>query len=70
MHEKIPVQLVGGGRNDDYKHDGQSHDAYHAQLFLRVPSIKNLYPLDKSEISTMVTYMAGTDQPSFISLRR
>lgn len=26
-HEKIPVILVGSGRNDDYMHDGFSHDA-------------------------------------------
>ena len=70
MHEKIPVQLVGGGRNDDYKHDGQSHNGYHAQMFLRVPSVQNFYPLDKSEIKVMVENMAYTGQPSFISLCR
>ena len=37
MHEKIPVQLVGGGRNNDYKHDGKRHDANHPQLYQRVP---------------------------------
>lgn len=26
-HENIPVILVGSGRNDDYIHDGFSHDA-------------------------------------------
>lgn len=26
-HEQLNVKLIGGGRDDDYKHDGFSHDA-------------------------------------------
>lgn len=70
-HEKILLRLVGGGRDDDYKHDGYSHEATDAKKILKtLPNIQTLWPDTKEEIPTMVSVMCGLDVPQFISLRR
>lgn len=69
-HEHIPVRLVGSGRDNDYLHDGISHDATIAQNYLRGLDIVNLYPEDKEQIPDMVKQMVENNYPSFISLRR
>lgn len=70
-HEKLPVKLVGSGRNADYAHDGMSHDATDVSLFLdKLPNLVSLYPKDKSEIPHLVAEMVSNELPTFISLRR
>ena len=75
-HEKIPVRLVGSGRDKDYAHDGFSHwsedvsilfDKSHGGPF---GNIEDLWPNDKEEIPEMVKGMVEEDRPWFISLRR
>ena len=68
--EQIPVKLVGSGRNQDYKHDGPSHDATIAQNYLKSLNIVNLYPETKEEIPLLVEKMVKSNLPQFISLRR
>lgn len=68
--EGIPVRLVGGGRDDDYKHDGPSHDATKAQSFISQNGIMSFYPETKEEVPITVDRMVKLDKPSFISLRR
>lgn len=70
-HENIPVRLVGSGRDDDYKHDGFSHDATDVKKFLdQLPNIKQHWPNKVEQIPQLVDKMVASDEPSFISLRR
>lgn len=70
-HEKIPVRLVGSGRDADYSHDGWSHDATDVKGFLdQLPEIKQYWPMHKNAVPKMVRSMIAKDEPSFISLKR
>ena len=69
-HEKIPVRLVGGGRDGDYKHDGYSHYGTQAQRFIHSMKFVEGYPETKEEVPDIVNYMVDNDTPSFLSLRR
>ena len=69
-HEQIPVHLVGSGRDQDYSHDGYSHDATTAQKFLHDMDLTEYYPKKKEDIPAMVKSMIASGKPSFISLRR
>ena len=69
--EKIPVKLVGSGRDKDYEHDGWSHDATDVKGFLdQFPNIKQYWPMSKSVVPKMLGQMLADYGPSFISLRR
>lgn len=69
-HEKIPVFIVGGGRDQDYEHDGISHDATFAQDFMHNVGIQEYYPQTNQRASEMVKEMIERNEPAFISLRR
>jgi len=69
-HENIPIKLVGSGRDDDYKHDGFSHDATGVEDVLK--PLKNIicfYPTKKEEIPDLVKEMCS-NHSYFISLKR
>jgi len=68
--EQIPVQLVGSGMDDDYKHDGPSHNGTMAQEVLKTMRINSLYPETKEEIPDVVKIMIGSNKPNFVCLRR
>lgn len=68
--EQASVRLVGGGRDDDYKHDGRSHHAGAAQKFIDSLNVDTFYPESKESVPDMVKSMVISDKPSFISLRR
>lgn len=69
-HEGIPVRMVGSGRDDDYKHDGFSHDASMIQDLLKITSIDQYYPDTKEVVPAMLKMMIDNKKPSFISLKR
>lgn len=70
-HEKLPVKLVGSGRDKDYEHDGISHYAHDVKGFLDLlPNIKQYWPESKSAIPQMLGEMLKDYGPSFISLKR
>lgn len=70
-HEKLPVKLVGSGRNTDYAHDGVSHDATDVSLFLdKLPNLVSMWPKEKEELPQLVAEMVSNELPTFISLRR
>lgn len=70
-HEKIPVRLVGGGRDFDYEHDGYSHWSHDADQVLKaLPNIQKLNPMTVSDVPHMVKMMVECNEPWFISLRR
>jgi len=69
--EKIPVKLIGSGRDKDYSHDGPSHDATDVrQLMTTLPNVIQYWPREETEIKRIVNKMVKNDQPSFLSLRR
>jgi transketolase len=70
-HERIPVRLVGAGRDKDYQHDGFSHHSEDADQVLKLfPNISRLNPQQKEDIPGMVRMMVKENRPWFISLRR
>jgi len=71
--EIIPVKLVGGGRADDYKDDGYSHDATDVKYFLNgFENIEQYWPrtMMLDEMKSYLYKMIESTKPSFISLRR
>jgi len=69
--EKANVKMIGGGRDDDYKHDGPSHMCYTAQDFIKsMKNIKNYYPETNEEIPEMLSELLSSNDPSFISVKR
>lgn len=70
-HEKIPVKLVGSGRDKDYAHDGFSHNATDIMPALNLfPEIKKLFPQKKEVMPGLVDQMIKDNSPYFISLSR
>jgi transketolase len=70
-HEKIPVRLVGGGRDRDYAHDGFSHHSEDAHQVLNLFSnIEEYWPESLEEIPSIVNDMVEVNAPQFVSLRR
>jgi len=70
-HEMINVKIIGSGRDNDYKHDGFSHDATDVKDILStLPNINQYYPAEKEEIPYLVDCVLHDKNPSFISLKR
>jgi transketolase len=69
-HESIPVKLVGSGRNDDYKHDGFSHDATDdMDLLLLFPNIIGRWP-DEHSLERDVENLFNENKPFYLNLKR
>ncbi len=70
-YEKIPVKLVGSGRNFDYTHDGISHWADEDREVMKIlKNIKPVWPENKEEIPSLVEEMINDPNPWYINLRR
>ena len=70
-HEEISVKLVGSGLDDDYKHDGFSHQTFDAKGILSLfPAIKTYFPEYKEDVPDMLHEMLYNNKPSFLCLRR
>lgn len=70
-HEKIPVILVGSGRNKDYAHDGFSHWAEEDRAVLNI--LKNVdayWPESCDELNSIVPKVLLSETPSYINLKR
>lgn len=69
--EKIPVKLVGSGRDKDYAHDGISHWALEDKEVLKIFSnIEGYWPNSAEELPKIISKMIKTDKPFYINLRR
>ena len=69
--EKIPVKLVGGGRDRDYGTLGFSHWAEEDMSVLNtLPSIKTYRPESESDIDFLLNDMLLNNAPSYINLRK
>lgn len=70
-HEKIPVKLIGAGRDRDYAHDGISHWAEEDKKVLKIFSnIKAIWPKTQEEIPQLIEKMTKDNNPWYINLRR
>lgn len=69
--EKIPVKLIGSGRNKDYIHDGISHWAEEDKKVMAIfKNIKSYWPESTKEISKLVNQMLKNNKPYYINLKR
>jgi transketolase len=70
-HEKIPVIMLGGGRDDDYEHDGFSHFAGDDKQFMKLLSnIKSRWPIEKEDAVKLLQISLKGSDPYYINLRR
>lgn len=69
--EKIPVKLIGGGRNKDYLYDGFSHWAEEDKEIMKIFSnIKSFWPKTKEEIPTLLPEIISNKEPVYLNLSR
>ena len=70
-HEKIPVKLVGIGRDRDYGNLGFTHWAEDVRkVFDIFPNIIQYYPDIKEEMPNIVEELIGNNKPCFLNLNR
>jgi transketolase len=70
-NERIPVCLIGSGRDKDYEIDGFSHDASDIKKILEnLPGLSQFYPEDDEHMINCVDYFLKNRLSMFISLRR
>lgn len=69
--EKIPVILVGGGRDRDYLDDGFSHWCEEDKRVMRIfKNIKSYWPETKEEIPPLLTKIIKSKKPTYLNLRK
>lgn len=69
--EKIPVRLLGSGRDMDYAHDNLSHFATDDRAFLGIlPNIKGYWPADIAECATILPEWLYGPNPAYLNLKR
>ena len=70
-HEKIPVKLVGGGRNDDYKTLGHTHWAQEDEEIVSVlDNIHTFRPENADELEEMFEEFLFSNEPCYLNLKR
>lgn len=70
-YEKIPLKLIGAGRDKDYLEDGFSHWAEEDKDVIKLfGNIKSDWPVSNEEISDLVKKMLRDKNPWYINLRR
>lgn len=70
-HERIPVKLIGSGRNKDYINDGFSHWAEEDKKVMKIfGNIISKWPKTLEEIPKLVSEMIESKNPWYINLRK
>jgi transketolase len=70
-HEKIPVILVGAGRDKDYNHDGFSHWSEEDREVMKIfNNINSVWPESADEVSQITPKIINSHQPWYINLKR
>lgn len=70
-HEKIPVNIIGGGRDRDYGYLGFSHWAEDdIQIMKSFESIKSYKPNNLNELDDILKELISNPSPSYINLKR
>ena len=69
--EKIPVNLVGSGRDRDYSHDGFSHWAEEDRDIMKVFSnIRSRWPETNDELDAIIEDMIRVRAPYYLNLKK
>jgi transketolase len=70
-HEKIPVKLIGSGRDRDYSHDGITHWAHDdEEVLASLPAIQVFKPKTLHELEEIwAEFLFGSD-PAYLNLTR
>lgn len=70
-HEKIPVKLVGAGRDKDYLHDGFTHWAVDdINLISKFHNIRHWIPETVKELQNIFSFIINNPKPYYINLKR
>lgn len=70
-YEKVPVKLIGSGRDKDYSHDGISHWAHDDDLVLNaLPNIGIWKPKDLKDLETGWYNFINSSEPEYLNLTR
>jgi len=70
-HEKLPVKLVGGGRDRDYGYLGFSHWAEEDKKVMNCfDNIKTIHPADTEAMHTAFEDVLSPTLPLYINLKR
>lgn len=70
-YEKIPVKLIGSGRDKDYSHDGISHWAHDDEVVLSsLPNIKIYKPKTIAELENIWPEFINEKVPAYLNLTR
>lgn len=70
-HEKLPVKLVGGGRDQDYGYLGFSHWAEDDKKIMSCfENIGVFHPEDLEELESMYDFFIDSKVPQYLNLRR
>lgn len=70
-YEKIPVKLIGSGRDKDYSHDGVSHWAHDDEVVLKsLPNIKIYKPKTIAELENIWPEFINEKVPAYLNLTR
>ena len=70
-HEKIPVKLVGGGRDQDYGYLGFSHWAEDdKEIMSCFKNIQTSHPKDETELNDLFPAFIREDNPHYLNLSK
>ena len=70
-YEKIPVKLIGSGRDKEYLHDGISHWSDDDREVLKLfKNIQGGWPEKKEDIAYIVNQIIRNKKPYYINLSR
>jgi transketolase len=70
-HENIPVNIIGGGRDQDYGYLGFSHWSSDDKRIMSVfDNVKMFHPENDEELSNALQYSTTKKQPTYINLKR
>lgn len=71
-HERLPVIMIGAGRDDDYaKHDGFSHDATDDKIWMGMfKNIVSRWPTNTEEMKSELHIAIDGNDATYINLKR
>ena len=70
-HEKLPVKLIGGGRDRDYGYLGFSHWAEEDKAVMsNFKNIKTFHPKDVKDMNDNFHYVLDRHTPLYVNLKR
>lgn len=71
QHEKLPIKLVGSGRDKDYLSGGYTHHSEDVSSILsHLNNITTYFPEDLNEMQLNFQTFLYSSDPAFISLRK